>query len=315
MRKRIIGTYEGHETELLLILIGAIHGNEMAGVHAIEFVLKMLEVEPITNPNFEFRGNLIGLIGNRRAMHVQERYLDFDLNRVWMPESVDEIMATPSSELQTEKLEIKELLTTIRKSIKKYQPKQVILLDLHTTSSDGGIFTIPSDDAVSLSLAQELHAPVITRILDGISGTTLHYFNETNIGCPFHSLTFEAGQHDDPLSINRAIAAIINCMRSIGCVSKGDVENIHDNLLKDYSKGLPVVSELIYKHVCTPEDKFVMRPGYANFQIIEKGEVLADDINGEIPCLYTGRILMPLYQSLGNEGFFIIKSSDVNIFY
>ena len=50
-----------------------------------------------------------------------------------------------------------------------------------------------------------------------------------------------------------------------------------------------------------------MKPGYKNFQKISKGEVLAEDRNGHIVSQYNGRILMPLYQKQGEEGFFIIK--------
>ena len=80
------------------------------------------------------------------------------------------------------------------------------------------------------------------------------------------TVTFESGQHDDPLSVNRAIAAIINCLRTIGCVRAEDVENRHDALLIESSRHLPKVAELIMCHRIKPGDDFVMRPGYENFQ-------------------------------------------------
>jgi len=43
---RIIGRYDGSEKGPMLVCIGAMHGNEPAGVRAIELVLKMLDVEP-----------------------------------------------------------------------------------------------------------------------------------------------------------------------------------------------------------------------------------------------------------------------------
>ena len=79
--KRLIGTYEGKEGGPLFICLGAMHGNEPAGVKAIEMVLKMLEVEPIRNADFVYRGVMIGLIGNKKAYAEGKRFVDKDLNR------------------------------------------------------------------------------------------------------------------------------------------------------------------------------------------------------------------------------------------
>jgi succinylglutamate desuccinylase len=118
---------------------------------------------------------------------------------------------------------------------------------------------------------------------------------------------FEAGQHEDPLSINRTIAAIINCMRTIGSVRREDVENRHDELLIEYSKDLPKIAELIKVHAISGQDKFKMRPGFGNFHPVRQGELLANDRHGEIYAPADGMILMPLYQPQGSEGFFLVK--------
>ena len=123
-------------------------------------------------------------------------------------------------------------------------------------------------------------------------------------------VTFESGQHDDHLSVNRAIAAITNCMRTIGCVRADDVENRHDDLLIEYSKNLPKVAKLIATHRILKEDGFEMKPGFLNFQEIKKGEVLAHDNHGDIQAVANGHILMPLYQSQGEDGFFLIKKVE-----
>ena len=180
--------------------------------------------------------------------------------------------------------------------------------DSHTTSSGGGIFTIPNEEPESLRIAQSLHAPVIVGMLEGITGTTLHYFNNRlSKKFPITSVTFEAGQHNDPLSINRCIAAIITFLRKIGCVAQKDVANIHDDILINYAANLPSLSKLIHKHQILDNDGFIMKPGYKNFQPIQKGERLAHDRSGDIIAPSDGLILMPLYQSQGEEGFYIIE--------
>jgi succinylglutamate desuccinylase len=103
-------------------------------------------------------------------------------------------------------------------------------------------------------------------------------------------------------------------MRTIGCVRAEDVENRHDALLIEYSKGLPKVLDLLYCHEITPDDHFRMMPGYRNFQYIEEGELLAHDKNGPIYAQQEGYILMPLYQPQGEDGFFIIQSLSKEVF-
>lgn len=308
--ERIIGRYEGTDEGPLLICFGSIHGNEPAGTKALELMFKMLEVEPITNPSFNFKGRLLGLRGNLRAIQAGKRYLKKDLNRQWTVENVNRIMQAELMELEAEDLEIRELKELINQEIAAYQPAKIVLLDLHTTTAFGGIFTVVTDEAESLRIGIELHAPVIRGLLKGIKGTSLHYFNQENIGIPTTAVCFESGQHDEQLSINRAIAAITNCMRTIGCVRAEDVENQHDKLLMEFSKGLPKVSQLIMTHAIEESDKFVMRAGYKNFHTVKEGEKVADDQKGSIKIVKDGLLLMPLYQKQGDDGFFLIESVD-----
>lgn len=309
---RVIGRYQGQKNGPLLIAIGAMHGNEPAGVEAIDLMVKMLQVEPITNPKFKYSGTFLGLIGNHKAFKANKRFLRRDMNRMFTSEIITNISEKKTNELQDEEQEIKELLAIINKEIKNTNAEKIVLLDLHTTSSSGGIFSIATDNPESIRIAVELHAPVITGLLNGLAGTTLHHFTRENIGIDITPVTFESGQHNEKLSVNRAIAAITNCMRTIGSVRSDDVENRHDQILQEYSASLPKVVNLIERYGIIPEDHFKMKEGYANFQSIEKGEVLAEDKNGPIKASASGRILMPLYQEQGEEGFFIVKEIDHN---
>lgn len=309
---RIIGRYQGQKEGPLLIAIGAMHGNETAGVEAIDLMVKMLQVEPITNPRFNYAGTFLGLIGNHKAFKANKRFLRRDMNRMFTRDIITHIADKSSQELQDEEQEIKELLDIINEEIRHTNADKIILLDLHTTSSSGGIFSIATDNPESIRIAVELHAPVITGLLKGLTGTTLHHFTSHNIGRDITPVTFESGQHYEPLSVNRAIAAITNCMRTIGSVNADDVENRHDQILQEYSAKLPKVVSLIERYGISPEDCFKMKKGYVNFQPIEKGEILAEDKDGPIKASASGRILMPLYQEQGEDGFFIVKEIDHN---
>ena len=305
--RRIIGRFTGDTKGPLLICIGAMHGNEPAGVRALELIFKMLEIEPLTNPDFTFNGRFLGIIGNLKAFEKQQRFINQDLNRMFSIENVDRVTNMNAEDLCAEEKELKAFVQLIRDEIADYQPEKVVLLDLHTTTAFGGIFTITTDDDESIRIATELNAPVVSGLLEGIQGTSMHYFNTDNIGVPTFAVAFESGQHDEHLSVNRAIAAVINCMRTIESVKAEHVENRHDALLIDFSRGLPKIAELITAHKIKPDDNFVMKPGFKNFQKVEKGELLADDINGPICAEASGLLLMPLYQTQGEDGFFLIK--------
>jgi len=306
--ERIIGRYSGNDKGTLLICVGGMHGNEPAGVEALVAMFKMLEVEPNTNPDFAFKGRLVGLRGNCRALAQNKRFLEKDLNRQWTRENVRRIKATPTTELENEDLELKEMLEVIEQEIKDYPTDKVVLLDLHTTTAHGGIFSIPTDDPDSLRIAVELHAPVIKGLLQGVKGTTLQYFCKENFDINIVGVCFESGQHNEPLSTNRAIAAITNCLRTLGCVDAEHVENRHDSLLIQHSDGLPQIAELITIHNILPGDDFKMAPNYKNFQKVKKGDILAFDKKGAITAPEDSLILMPLYQKQGDDGFFLVKT-------
>ncbi|NNF36038.1 MAG: hypothetical protein HKN68_18155 [Saprospiraceae bacterium] len=309
-KERIIGRYEGEKGGPLLVVLGGMHGNEPAGIKAIDLMCKMLEVEPITNPSFHFKGTFMGLIGNLQAVKANKRFIKKDLNRQWEVDNVNRVMNADISSLKAEDLEMREILDVLHQEIKEHDVKKLVVLDLHTTSSFGGIFTIPSSDPESLRIALELHAPVVQDMLEGIHGTTLHYFITENMGVDTVGVTFESGQHNEELSVNRAIAAITNCMRSISMVEADHVENRHDTILIEYSKDLPKVTRMISRYGVTEEDRFRMLNGYENFQAVKKGELLAEDKKGKIYASDDALILMPLYQEQGEDGFFLIQKIE-----
>ncbi len=286
------------------------HGNEPAGVKALEALFLMLDAEKIKNPAFVFKGSILGVIGNLAALNAGKRFINKDLNRSWSIEAYKEIVATYKENRTPEQEEIYANIEAIRHEINLSSPDQIIVLDLHTTSAHGGIFSLITDDPISEQMAIELHAPVIKGMLRGITGSSIHFFHGENMGINTTAIAFESGQHEDPLSVYRAIAAVINCMRTIGCVNAIDVENRHDEILIDFSKNLPKVNELIGKYSIKNPDKFSMKPGFQSFDKVQKGQHLADDEDGPVYCQAEGMILMPFYQKMGEDGYFLIKSVD-----
>ena len=207
--------------------------------------------------------------------------------------------------------EIEELLAAVDEVIEEYEPTALVVVDLHTTSADGGVFVISTEAVQSERIAKSLNAPVVKGLMKGIVGTSLHYFTPANLrGVETTAVCFEGGRHEDPASIARCIAALVNSLRSVGCVRPTDVESKHDELLLSYSKGLPKVVEIVYRYPVKPDAGFKMKPGYLNFQAVAAGEVLATDRAGEIVSPMDALILMPLYQPKGEDGFFLVKTID-----
>ncbi|MBK9982803.1 MAG: succinylglutamate desuccinylase/aspartoacylase family protein [Saprospiraceae bacterium] len=305
MEKRIIGRYEGQEKGSLLICIGGMHGNEPSGVEAIEEVLRLLHIEKKVNPTFLYKGAVIGVCGNLAALKAKQRFITRDLNRMLTTSEFERVKKLDPAHLVQEDRECLELLTVIEDERKKYDAPLTLILDMHTTTADGGIFTIAAEDDLSRILAKGLHAPVVLGIAEGLAGTTIDYFHHPSGGC--YCIVFEAGRHDDPEGVHRTAAAIINCMRTIGAVESRDVDHRHDGLLISLSLGLPKITRLIYHYKIQPGEKFEMRPGYKNFQYVNAGDILAKNENGDVISPVEGLILMPKYQPQGNDGFFIVE--------
>jgi succinylglutamate desuccinylase len=313
--QRIIGQYDGDKHGDLIIAIGAIHGNEPAGVHALQLLFDMLQKEPSRNPAFRFAGRLVGVVGNIQALERRTRFVKKDLNRQLTTQNIATIREqraqqsferTPQYNAVFEDSELIELIETIEYQIETYKPNRLIVLDLHTTSADGGIFSIVSDDPESVALAETLHAPVVLGMIGSVGGSTLHYFIEQNIGIPTIAVAFESGKHDDLYSARRAVAWLVHALRSVGAISTHDVENRHEIILKNYSNALPKIVQLVGSHPISATDEFKMFGNFRNFQPVRKGEILAKDRNGFIVAPQDCRVLMPLYQTQGSDGFFLV---------
>jgi succinylglutamate desuccinylase len=303
---RIITIHEG-EKGPLFVVTAAMHGNEHAGIKALRELDRILIHKKSTKPDFKLHGTLLGIIGNKQAAEQNVRYIESDLNRMWETEFVYEILENKDTEYTYEKKEMVEIIHTLRKFVMTGKYSTLYLLDLHTTSSDG-IFSICTEDPLSVKIAGQLHAPVVRGLLHGLTGTTLHYFNHNNLGINATALAFEAGKHDDPLSVNRSVAAIINCMRSIGCLYPHEVENAYDELLISYSSKLPGSVTIKFKYHISENGPWEMLPGFKNFDPVYTGQHLANDNGKKICAPLDGLILMPLYQKKGQDGFFIVQA-------
>jgi succinylglutamate desuccinylase len=309
MVNRIVGTLGGDLPGPLVVVTAALHGNEPAGVRALEVVFDLLRPEKYRH----FKGRFIGLIGNVQAYSNCRRFVDRDFNRVWLMDQLAARLTQGEAQLHGEDLELVQLYNTICTAVEASKPERILLLDLHTTSAGGGVFSIPTDEGESLTWAKKLQVPVVLGLYEKVEGTLLRFgsagfFAPNRMVITTLGVAYEAGQHDEPASVTRSIAAILNTLHHAGCLPEGGNEWSAAITQQHIPATLPLVTRLMGAHHIKLGDDFVMRPGYVNFQRVQAGEHLADDVNGPILAPYNSLILMPLYQTQGSDGFFLVRA-------
>jgi hypothetical protein len=201
----------------------------------------------------------------------------------------------------SEGLEQGELLMAIREVVGRSRG-EVYFLDLHTTSAHGKPFATVGDTLRNRRFALQFPVTIVLGLEEQINGTLLEYMN--NLGAI--TMGFEAGQHEALTSIDHHEAVIWNATVASGNLLRDDLAELpyFRSLLERAGGGRRVV-EVRHRHAIEPEDGFQMEPGFSNFQRVRRGQVLARDRTGEITASETGLILLPLYQKLGDDGFFL----------
>ena len=296
---RKLGEMAGAHAGPTLLCVAGIHGNEPAGVHAVRRVLDKLD-----DRRDEMAGRIVALAGNISALAAGRRFVDRDLNRAWTTARLAELRTNGDGRASVEDREQIELLAEIE-TVLSESPESVYALDLHTTSGPGGIFSAFTDSLPQREFAQSFPVPMIFGLEELVDGTLLNLLSEHGIV----ALTIETGQHDEPESIDRAEAAIWIALVSAGLLPERLVPEATEarKLLARDSQHVPRALEMRYKRDVEPGDGFVMHPGYRNFQIVREGDIVARDTEGEVVLRESGRVLMPLYQEQGEDGFFLVR--------
>lgn len=304
--ERVIGSYRGDAAGASVVCVAGIHGNEVSGIHAARRVLRILRKrKPL------FRGEFVGIAGNLSALERGDRYLAEDLNRVWTEQRIEALQSLAPDHFTTiEHEEMWGLLSTLNDAFGRARG-ETYFLDLHTSSASGGPFVLLGDTIRNRRLAFRFPAPVILGLEETIDGVLLEYVNSLG----HVTVGFEAGQHDDPDSIDNQESAIWIGLLHAGCIDGGDVPEAVEarRRLARRTRHLPRIMELRYRKPVSPEDDFRMNPGYTNFQSVKTGDIVATDRNGEVRVKESGRLLLPLYQGQGSDGFFLAR--DVQSFW
>ena len=295
--EHLIASVRGRLPGPTLLILGGIHGNEPAGVRAAKRVLPRLKEQ-----RAHLLGEVVLLSGNTRALQRNVRYLDADLNRQWTADNIRKSEAgNYDRAVMSERIEQAELFATLKEAVERARG-DVYFVDLHTTSASGKPFATVGDTLRNRRFALSFPLTIVLGLEEQIDGTLLEYFN--NRGAI--TMGVEAGQHQAHTSVDHHEAVIWNAVVAAGNLRREDVTWLGRcrSLLSGAGGGRRVV-EVRHRHAIAPEDRFQMEPGFRNFQPVRRGQVLAADRTGKITARETGLILLPLYQKLGDDGFFL----------
>lgn len=295
---RLLGSVDGGGRGPTLICLAGLHGNEPAGVVAASRVAELLGRD-----ERRLSGRLVAIAGNRKALAAGRRFLDADLNRMFRPEKIAGVRAAGAS-LTAEEEELRELDGLLTGLVQEARDR-VFLLDLHTTSGPGPAFGILDDTLPNREIALDLPVPLVLGLEEELSGTLSGYMSSRGVTV----VGFEAGQHEDRRSIDRAEAAIWLVLASCGLLEGGEwpeVEAARRHLEADNQTAIRIV-EVRYRHHIEPQDDFRMAPGFASFQPVVAGQPVGLARSGPVTAPMGGLLLMPLYQAQGEDGFFLVR--------
>jgi predicted deacylase len=298
---RVIGRIDGNTPGPVLVCVAGMHGNEPAGVEALERVFDTLTVEA-----YRIEGTFVAVRGNQAALADQVRFVDNDLNRHWTRERIGRVTLDrdpdPMVSEDADLLQLHDLISDLLDQA----GGESYLLDLHTTSGRSAPFGTVGDTLRNRGFAMQLPLPLIMGLEEHLEGTMLEFFNDRG----HVTLGLEGGQHKDASSVDRTEAAVWLALEAAGMLTDPRAATrLADAraFLSRLSRNLPRVLEVRHRHFVGPKDQFTMRPGYASFQGVAENEHLADDETGPVTAPETGIILMPLYQPAGDDGFFITR--------
>jgi hypothetical protein len=295
---RIIGQVISEERGPCMIFTGGIHGNEPSGIFALQQVLT-----EIKEKNIPVKGSIHAISGNLWALQRGERFHEKDLNRLWIGPRMRQLendKFDPVNEDEREQKEIYKVLQDVMESNKG----PYYFMDLHTTSSQTIPFLTVNDSLLNRKFTKQYPVPIILGIEEYLDGPLLSYINKLG----YVAFGYEGGQHDALSAIENHVSFIYLSLVFSGSIRKEDID------FDKYFTSLSAVCadtrsfyEIYYRHAVKDEDAFKMKPGYSNFQYLNAGEHFADSSSGSINSEGKTRIFMPLYQSKGSDGYFLIR--------
>src|SRR5262245_9278287 len=173
--RRELGTRDCGVAGPTLVVLAGIHGNEPAGVLAVQRVLGRLQEQDLA-----LRGRIVALCGNLGALRRGVRYQHRDLNRQWLPEAVAALQLRDPAQGSEEDVEQRELVAAFERAEQSARGP-VVFVDLHSSSADGPPFVCFADTIDNRRTALCTGVPGILGIEETIDGASLEWWSHRGI--------------------------------------------------------------------------------------------------------------------------------------
>ena len=291
----------------MVICIASLHGNEPAGTEALQMIMG-----EVGSGQRLRRGDIVALRGNLRAYQANMRFIDEDMNRVWQPDRVRRVLrslrqtggALAGAPRSAELLEQRGLVSALHEAASRARG-DVYVFDLHTTSADSAPFAMAGDAPRARELCTKLPIPLVNGLDRHIDGSMTDYFNHLS----WPSIVIEGGRHAAASSVGAIEDVVWTLLEALGMLEAENAPGRSNRSarLARRSAGLPREMEVQYRHSVSSGDHFQMGPGFENFDRIRAGQELGMDRTGLVAAPQSGRLFLPLYQRLGDDGFFIVE--------
>ena len=298
--ERVVGRFVGGGGDVRrgasLVVVAGIHGNEPAGVFAARRVFARLGAGDI-----DVDGEFVVFAGNVYGLNHGVRYVDRDLNRGWSHDKLRALRSVDAAASQNEDREQRALADALDLAIGRARG-EVIVADLHTSSAPGVPFVLFGNTPAQREFVRAFPIPVISGIVDKVEGVLSEFALQLG---PQATFSVEGGLHDDPASVDALEAILWLSLARARMIDAGRVEVTRAHAVLEQMRGaLPKMVDVVRRHAITADDEFVMERGFKNVDRIGKGQLLAKDRRGEVRAEEDGVVVLPLYQKLGNDGFF-----------
>lgn len=262
--------YDGGVYEFELLITSIIHGNEYGSLPGIVEFIQQLECGNIT-----YGGRLTILLGNPEATRADVRFLESDLNRMFL-----------KNPLQTHE-------ANRARTLMPFMDRADLLIDFHQTilETQRPFYICPFTDDV-------LHWAKILSCSDAIIDSTPDEKQEAKTRCADDYMYF---QNKPALTIELSKKGfnetakrltIHSCMCVVECIERmqegeglEDISNEHNEVR---------IYETIHREPYRSRD-YRLRPNILNFMPVEKGEILNRENSPEMISPCDGFLLFPKY--------------------
>lgn len=257
------------------VILAGVHGNETSGINALKKILPSLKIES---------GRIFVGYGNPKAIQINQRYTEVDLNRLFVNDDV----LTP---------EMKESYEYQRAQyLKTFFNQSSALLDIHaSTIPNSQPFIICEKNA--MDIVQFLPVNLVVSGFDQVEpGGTDYYMNKQgNIG-----ICLECGYVDDDQATNIAEEGIKAFLKVRGHIP-GNTEPVKQHYIR------------MFKKYYSKTDNFKLSRPFQNFETVESGELIGIDGKEELRAPKKSVILFAHNSKKVGDEIFLLGEEKENL--